>query len=36
MTKLTGEEVRRKVMGDEFVNRALDNVDDLTQRYRYQ
>ncbi len=31
MSKQTGEEVRRKVMGDEFVDRALDNADDLTQ-----
>lgn len=27
----TGEQVRRQVMGDEFVDRALSNADELTQ-----
>lgn len=31
MKNKTGEEVRREVMGDEFVDRALSNADDLTQ-----
>jgi len=30
MTKAAGEKIRREVMGDEFVDRALNNVDDLT------
>lgn len=30
MTKEAGEKVRREVMGDEFVDRALHNVDELT------
>ncbi|MFT7109725.1 MAG: 4-carboxymuconolactone decarboxylase [Psychrobacter glaciei] len=30
MTKAAGEKVRREVMGDEFVDRALNNVDELT------
>lgn len=31
MTKTSGEQVRRQVMGDEFVDRALNNADDFTQ-----
>lgn len=31
MTEKTGEQIRRQVMGDEFVDRALNNADDLTQ-----
>ncbi len=31
MTKKTGEEIRRTVMGDEFVDRALNNADELTK-----
>lgn len=27
----SGEQVRRQVMGDEFVDRALNNADDFTQ-----
>lgn len=27
----TGEQIRRQVMGDEFVDRALSNADELTQ-----
>ena len=30
MTKAAGEKIRREVMGDEFVDRALNNADDLT------
>ncbi|EAT12284.1 4-carboxymuconolactone decarboxylase [Bermanella marisrubri] len=30
MSKETGEKIRREVMGDEFVDRALNNVDELT------
>ncbi|WP_396588509.1 carboxymuconolactone decarboxylase family protein [Bermanella sp. R86510] len=30
MSKQAGEKVRREVMGDEFVDRALNNVDELT------
>jgi len=29
--KNDGEEIRRQVMGDEFVDRALNNADDFTQ-----
>ncbi len=29
--KCKGETIRRQVMGDEFVDRALNNADDLTQ-----
>jgi len=31
MTKKTGEQIRRQVMGDEFVDRALKNADEMTQ-----
>lgn len=31
MTKTSGEHIRRKVMGDEFVDRALMNANDFTQ-----
>jgi len=31
MTKISGEQIRRQVMGDEFVDRALNNTDDFTQ-----
>lgn len=31
MTKQTGEQVRREVMGDTFVDRALNNADEFTQ-----
>jgi 4-carboxymuconolactone decarboxylase len=31
MTKTSGEQIRREVMGDEFVDRALNNADDFTQ-----
>ena len=31
MTKTSGEQIRRKVMGDEFVDRALNNTDTFTQ-----
>ena len=31
MTISQGEKIRRKVMGDEFVDRALNNTDDFTQ-----
>ena len=31
INKNSGEQIRRQVMGDEFVDRALDNADDFTQ-----
>lgn len=31
MVQTSGEQTRRKVMGDEFVDRALSNTDDFTQ-----
>lgn len=31
MTMSEGEKIRRKVMGSDFVDRALGNADDLTQ-----
>ena len=31
MSKTSGEQVRRQVMGDSFVDRALNNADDFTQ-----
>lgn len=31
MTTTSGEQVRRQVMGDSFVDRALANADDFTQ-----
>lgn len=31
MTQTSGEQTRRKVMGDEFVDRALSSTDDFTQ-----
>jgi len=31
MTKTSGEQVRRQVMGDSFVDKALSNADDFTQ-----
>ena len=31
MSRESGEKVRRQVMGDEFVDRALANANDLTQ-----
>jgi len=31
MTKQSGVQIRRQVMGDEFVDRALNNADDFTQ-----
>jgi 4-carboxymuconolactone decarboxylase len=31
MSKVSGEQIRRQVMGDEFVDRALENADELTQ-----
>jgi 4-carboxymuconolactone decarboxylase len=31
MSKTSGEQIRRKVMGDEFVDRALTNANVLTQ-----
>lgn len=31
MTQSKGEKIRRQVMGDEFVDRALNNADVLTQ-----
>lgn len=31
MSTQSGEKIRREVMGDEFVDRALNNADDLTQ-----
>jgi len=31
MANKTGEQIRRQVMGDEFVDRALNNADELTQ-----
>lgn len=31
MSKPTGEEIRRRVMSDEFVDRALNNADDFSR-----
>ena len=31
MTKTSGEQIRRKVMGEDFVDRALNNADDFTR-----
>ncbi len=31
MNQLKGEKIRREVMGDEFVDRALDKADEITQ-----
>ena len=31
MTKTSGEQIRRQVMGDEFVDRALNNANNFTQ-----
>ncbi|MEY8205651.1 MAG: carboxymuconolactone decarboxylase family protein [Bermanella sp.] len=31
MSNKSGEQIRRQVMGDEFVDRALNNVDELTK-----
>ena len=31
MTQTSGEQIRRQVMGDSFVDRALNNADEFTQ-----